>query len=42
MPKKRAAAGYEARLRLYKGKTKGENPRQYELAACEMGKEACG
>ena len=37
-----AAAGYEARLRLYKGKTKGDNPRQYEFAACEMGKEACG
>ncbi len=37
-----AAKGVQARLRLMKGTSTGENPRPYEFAACERPREECG
>jgi DNA topoisomerase-1 len=37
-----AAKGISAQLRLFKGTTKGENPRPYEFAGCERPREECG
>ena len=37
-----ASKGVQARLRLIKGTTKGEDPKPYEFAGCEKPREDCG